>query len=345
MTSDKQLEYFRNPQTDFLKATPIEFLESLNGPVVIDISGIDSSRTRVFTTLIHGNEPSGIIAFHQWLLELSENQQRPFTNIRIIIPSIAAALNSPVFTTRFQVGCKDLNRCFDSKEEACEQTELANEIEAAIRQVKPESVIDMHNTSGSSPAFSVAVKAGDSEKNLAAFFCNQLIHSQIRLGALMELDFNCPIVTIECGGSEDTISVKRAYYGIKQLTELDDLKIELENETVDVFNQPIRVRLKQGLSLAYSDTELVEENLVLVIDNERRNFGVTHKRTFLGWSKASCLETLSALNHQGKNICDELFEVNQGKLFTRKDLNFFMATDRANIAVADCLFYVTEVAS
>lgn len=344
MSSDKQLQYFSNPNTDFLKATPIHFLESLEGPVVIDITGTDTSRTRVFTTLIHGNEPSGLIAFHQWLLELTVSHQLPSTNIRIIVPSIEAALCKPVFTTRFIEGYKDLNRCFGSSDGSCEQTLLANEIELAIRDVAPEAIIDMHNTSGSSPAFSVAIKSDDSEKNLAAFFCNQLIHTQIRLGALMELDFNCPIVTIECGGSEDAISSKRAYQGIKQITELSDLKLELENDTVDVFNQPIRVQLNQGLSLAYSDSDIVEHSLVLSADNELRNFGVTHKETFLGWIKGSCSETLTAYNHQGENVCGELFHVAHGKLYTSKELNFFMATDSARIAAADCLFYVTEIA-
>jgi hypothetical protein len=343
VSSKQQLHYLNNPTPDILKASAIEFIESLKGPVVIDITGKDNSRTRVITTLIHGNEPSGLIAFHQWFEELTTTNSLPSTNIRIIIPSTVAALYPPLFSTRFMPGCKDLNRCFGQEDDSCEQIALANEIEVAIRAVRPEAVIDIHNTSGSSPAFSVAIRSGDSEKNLAAFFCNQLIHTQIKLGAVMELDFKCPIVTIECGGSEDAISIKRAYHGIKQFTELDDLKIELKNETVDVHKNPIRVMLNPGLSLAYADTDIADIDLVLVADNERRNFGVTHKGTFLGWIKGTCSGTLSALNQQQKNICEELFEIKQGKLFSRRDLNFFMATDRANIAIADCLFYVTSM--
>ncbi len=344
MNSEKQLQYITNPDQSILKSTPTEFLESIGGPVVIDISGHDSSRTRLFSTLIHGNEPSGFIAFHQWLQQLAVSKQIPTTNIRIIIPSVAAALNPPLFTCRYLSGCKDLNRCFGSNRQQGEQYLLANEIETAIRAVNPEAIIDLHNTSGSSPAFSVAIASADAEKNLAAFFCNQLIHTEIRLGALMELDFGCPIVTIECGGADDLVSVKRAYHGIKQITELNDLKIELENETVDVFKQPIRVQINSSKNLAYADHKIKDVSLVLVSDNERRNFGVTHSGTFLGWLEGSCNEVIIAKNQAGENVSNQLFEVKNGKLYTAKNLNFFMATDRADIAKGDCLFYITEVA-
>jgi len=344
VNSNTQFKILIAPGVAVIKTTAVEFLESLRCPVIIDIPGIDSSRTRVFTTLIHGNEPSGLIAVHQWLLELESARKRPHTNIRIIIPSVLAALNPPIFHARYLDGSKDLNRCFGSQQIDDQQYLLANQIEAAIREVNPETIIDIHNTSGSSPAFCVSVKAGVLEKNLAAFFCNQLIHTEIRLGAVMELDFDCPIVTIECGGCDDLVSVKRAHHGIKQMAEVDDLKIELENESVDVCRHPIRVQINPQFTLAYSDNELQNINLVLVADNERRNFGTTHKGTFLGWIKGTCRETLTALNPIGINVCEELFDVRQGKLYTAKDLNFFMATDRADIAVGDCLFYVTEVA-
>ncbi len=342
MNHEKQLQYLVNPDLDLLKLTPIEFLQSIAVPTVIDITGKDQSRTRVFTTLIHGNEPSGLIAFHQWLRENTSSDRKPATNIRIILPSITAALTEPVFSHRFLSGCEDLNRCFGFDDKTGEQYQLAAEIVEAINAVKPEAVIDLHNTSGCSPAFSVAVSAGTEEKNLAAFFCNHLIHTEIRLGALMEQQFNCPIVTIECGGSDEIISVKRAYHGIKLIAEMSDLGIELENEAVDIYKDPVRVLLNGGLTLAYSDEQVEDKSLVLMSDNERRNFGITHAGTFLGWIKGNCIDYLTALSKTGKNISDELFKVEQGKLYTAKDLNFFMATDRADIAVRDCLFYVIE---
>ena len=52
-----------------IKPTALEFLRQLDGLTVFDIKGKDSSRTRVLTTLIHGNEPSGFIASHLWFAQ------------------------------------------------------------------------------------------------------------------------------------------------------------------------------------------------------------------------------------------------------------------------------------
>ena len=45
----------------------LHWLESLGGATAWLVPGRDRSRTRVVTTLLHGNEPSGFVALHDWL--------------------------------------------------------------------------------------------------------------------------------------------------------------------------------------------------------------------------------------------------------------------------------------
>ena len=52
---------------DTIPENPLAFLESLSGATAWRIPGRDRSRCRVVTTLLHGNEPSGLLAVHSWL--------------------------------------------------------------------------------------------------------------------------------------------------------------------------------------------------------------------------------------------------------------------------------------
>ncbi|MBA6376000.1 hypothetical protein H4J64_12340, partial [Colwellia sp. BRX8-2] len=91
-----EITYLKNPGSLLLKADYIQFLMTLTGPTVIDITGSDQDKCRVFTTLLHGNEPSGLIAMHRWLTA-NEQLPLPTTNVRFIICSVEAANISPLF--------------------------------------------------------------------------------------------------------------------------------------------------------------------------------------------------------------------------------------------------------
>ena len=107
------IEYLKNPNGITLKADFKQFLLSLDVPTVIDISGKDQNRCRVIVTLLHGNEPSGLIAIHRWLTSHKE-LPTPETNIRFIICSVEAANATPLLSHRILEGGIDINRCFGS---------------------------------------------------------------------------------------------------------------------------------------------------------------------------------------------------------------------------------------
>ena len=58
------ISYFDESFRFQIALTAIGFLQQLNGLSIFDIKGVDQSRSRVITTLIHGNKPSGFIASH-----------------------------------------------------------------------------------------------------------------------------------------------------------------------------------------------------------------------------------------------------------------------------------------
>ena len=95
-----EITYLKDPIQSELQADFTQFLLSLTGPTVIDISGKNPSKSRVITTLLHGNEPSGLIAMHRWLTQEGEIPT-PEVNLRFIICSVEAASTGSLFTHRF----------------------------------------------------------------------------------------------------------------------------------------------------------------------------------------------------------------------------------------------------
>jgi hypothetical protein len=325
----------QNTVQTLLTLSPVSFLRNLQGLAAIDIEGLDEGRWRVISTLIHGNEPSGLFALHRWLSE----QHQPATNIRIIISSVTAALTEPLFKHRFLPGEEDLNRCFS----ATGNNQIharANQINALIREVQPEAVVDLHNTSGSGPAFCVSTKDGGTERALASFFCQSMILTGLKIGSLMEQDFACPIITIECGGSQDSRSHDVAYQGIKEFTNAMDCCAGHQPNRIEVLKHPLRVELNKGVSLSYNFERDKSVNVCICASIEHHNVGITGKGTFLAWINEGGLGNLQVKDEHGLELQSDLFELQDGRLLTSKDMRLFMATTRVDIAQTDCLFYV-----
>jgi len=336
-----EMNYLSNPDLVILKADYEQFLLSITGPTVIDIKGKDSSRCRVINTLLHGNEPSGLIAVHRWLTE-EFKLPVPETNIRIIICSVEAASVRPLFSTRYVKDGKDLNRCFGSDQET-DYYRRANLIEQAIRDVAPEAIVDLHNTSGYGPPFAVSPSITTDGLSLASFFCQTMILSSIHLGALMELDFGCPVVTIECGGSHDEQSHEVAFEGIQHIATCPDINYFHQEKSVDVIYRPLRLQIKPGIELSYSEHDEGYEGVTLKSNIEQFNYGSACQGQMLGWLDENGLDNLQLLDDAKENVIEEYFCTRDSQLVCAVHVRIFMATTIKNIAQNDCLFYVVKV--
>ncbi|WP_371189111.1 succinylglutamate desuccinylase/aspartoacylase family protein [Thalassotalea maritima] len=335
-----EIVYLKDPDMQTLKADYEQFLLSLCAPTVIDISGQQQHRTRVIVTLIHGNEPSGLIACHRFLTSLNGGS-RPITNVRFIICSIEAATLRPRFSHRYLPGGEDLNRCFNQNGKAG-YVQRAKLIAEAISEVTPEVVVDLHNTSGFSPAFSVSIMKNEMALSITSLFCHALILSQIRLGALMEQDFGCPTITIECGGSQDAQSHEVAYLGISKLAHWDNIQNCHQQNPVGIYLNPLRLQIKNHIPLHYADIDLGEAGVTLIDHIEQHNFGIVYAEQMLGWVDHHGLDNLTLLDANGIEQINAYFHLRGNQLLPKRPIRIFMATRQADIARNDCLFYLVN---
>jgi len=345
-----EINYITNPQWQDLYADYEQFLLSLTGPTVIDLPGKDNSRCRVFLTLMQGDEPSGVIAMHRYLTESIELAFIPETNIRFIICSVEAALQKPLFSTRYTDGGMDINRCFgkhcstecvgDIQSGYCQRASI---IEQAIRDVKPEMVFDLHNASSPTPTFAVCSTVTTDTLSLASFFCQTLILSDLHIGSIMEQDFSCPFITIECGGGQDEQAHEVAFAGISQVCKCDAIGYTHQEKSVEVIYRPLRLQLKKGVNLSFAQHDEGYCGVTLKDNIECFNFGSAHQDEMLGWTDGQGLNNLQLFDNKGNDVLDMYFYTRENQLVCRHNIKLFKATTNKTIATKDCLFYLVKV--
>lgn len=307
------------------------FLHSLAGPTVFHFNGQKTGQTRVITTLLHGNEPSGFKA----LYHLLKQNFKPKYNTQIIVASVVAAATEPEFSHRMLPGKRDLNRCFAAPYTDL-QGKLAESIRDYITSLSPEFVIDIHNTSGSGPAFAVVTENSQLHMALASYFCYRQIWTDISLGSLMECQFGCPVITIEGGGCQDEAADKTVLQGLINLLNSETIS---QQHLMQTLKHPRRVELMAEATLTYHDTIDRDADVTILPSIEKYNFGTTQAGTLLGFIKSN---TFSSLKLDDHSDITRFFAIDQQCLKTLKNLNMFMITSRIDIAKSDCLFYFVE---
>jgi hypothetical protein len=332
----RRFRFLRDPAPGELGGSVEEFLTLLGGPACLLISGRDPGRCRALVTLLHGNEPSGVLALHRWL----RSGERPAVNLVCIVASVGAALTEPLFTHRMPPRARDLNRCFRPPFDDA-QGKLAEEILELLRVHRPEAVIDMHNTSGSGPSFAVCTFADRAHDALAALFTRRLIVSQLHLGALMERsDRDCPTVTIEVGGRLDQEAHRCAFEGLCRYAAVEHLYAGAPAPAaIEQLRDPVRLELRDGVSLTYADVPSMEHDITLCTDIEHHNFGTVAPTVLLGWTGGEPTRLFRAVDAGGACAVARLVTVEAGQLRPAQALKLFMITSNAAIAESDCLFY------
>lgn len=343
-----EINYLQDPSWQDLHADYEQFLLSMTGPTVIDITGLDTQKCRVIITLLQGSEPSGLIALHRWATT-RDVKKLPSTNLRFIICSVEAACIKPLFSKRFIDGGKDINRCFGNldfdkgqREKHSGSYERAQLIEKTIKEVNPEMVIDLHNAPSPGPTFAISPIITTETLSLASFFCQTLIISDLQLGSLMEQDFSCPFITIECGGRVDEQAHEVAYAGICHIANYEDIHYIQQEKNVEIIYLPLRLQIKEGVNLSYAEHDEGYGGITLKKNVDYFNFGGANQDEMIGWIDGNGLENLQLLNKHGGNVINEYFYTRENQLVCKQNLRLFKATTDKQIALNDCLFYVVK---
>ncbi len=330
------IRYWYHPAPVNLGENVEQFLREMDGPTLIHVPGQDRSRKRALSTLLHGNEPSGTKAVYRWLREAPT----PAVDMLIFIGSVKTTLQEPLFFYRHLPHDKDLNRCFREPFEG-EQGRLAKAFLDILQEMQPESLVDIHNTSGMGPAFAVAMKQDAAHEALTSLFCERMLVTGLRLGALFEYsERNVPTITIECGGAQDPRSDEIAYLGlVRYANAVDVLSPPAADWALDILHEPVRVEISADATIRYREQPDTTVDITLPPDVEKLNFGGVSPDVVLGWIGPDGWEKIRVQTAKGLDVKANVLRTEAGVLFPAQPLKLFMVTTNPAIAKSDCLFY------
>lgn len=328
----------QDPEPSTLGDSPFALLRTLAQPTEIRVTGRDSSRARALSTLLHGNEPSSVIAIHRWL----QSGRRPAVDISIFVMAVEAALAPPSFSKRMLPGRRDLNRCFFPPFHGLDGS-LAEAMLARLHRRPFEALVDLHNNTGRNPPYGIINRRGTERLNLVNLFTQSCcVLSDLHVGALTEaIVDDIPSVAIECGHAADSAAHEVAFTGIEQFVTRPTLSLSGPvNRPIGLFDRPIRVELRRGLSVAFDKAPHPHAELTLRADIDTHNFRTVERGTVLGWLHADASWPFVAHTGDNEDVSRDHFDIRDGKLVHDSDLVPIMMTTNAQIALVDCLCYL-----
>jgi hypothetical protein len=336
----REISIGANPRNDLFPADESAFLESLGGPTLLRLEGRDSSRVRVLSTLLHGNEPSGLRAVIRYL----RSGELPATDVIFFIGSVHTALTEPRFSYRTLPGEIDANRCWTNHGDT-PQGKVASRALTRIVDASPECLVDLHNNTGHNPAYGVAFRVGPAEQSLVSLFADRIVHTPIELGTLVEATVPFfPSVTVECGRAGDSAADEAAWAGLQRYLAPTEHDLTQPLRRLIHLEEPVRVCVRRGVELAFGDIEDSDAPFTVSADIDRHNFERLPAGSPIGWVHDDTGWPIEAVGHDGTECSRELFEVTSGVLRTRCDFIPIMMTTSQVIAKSDCLFYAVQPA-
>lgn len=317
------------------------FLELLGGPSLLHLTGRDPSRVRVVSTLLHGNEPSGLRAVIRFL----RSGDVPATNVLFFIGAVETALAEPGFAHRALPGERDANRCWTPPWDT-PQGRVAETVLKRIHAANPECLVDLHNNTGHNPAYGVAFHIGHAELSLVSLFADRVVHTPLELRTLVEATVEqFPSVTIECGRAGDGAADEVAWEGLWRYLDWDQIDFERPSTPLMLLEDPIRVCVRPEIDLAFADAAEEAVSLTISRDIDRHNFERLAAGSPIGWVKRNVDWPIEAVGPDGLDCSRQYFEEDSGVLRTRRDFIPIMMTTNRTIAKSDCLFYAVQTAT
>jgi len=323
---------------DDIPPTADALLDALAGPTWLRRAGRDRTRTRAVSTLLHGNEPSGLRALHALL----RRDRPPAVDLVAIIGAVEAARAEPRHSHRVapRPGARDLNRCFRAPFDGPDGA-VAGLLLDRLGGARPEALVDLHNNTGHNPAYAIGSGEDRPRRALASLFTPLYVFSPLRLGSLAEaFDDALPAITVECGRAGDPAADAYATAALARYADIDALPVDPGPLTI--FRDPVRVTLRPGVSIAFAERPDPVADVTLTGDVDRHNFSTLPAGEELGWVRDGARLPLQAVDGDGRDRAPEHLVVDGGRLRARVDFVPIMMTTSPRAALADCLFYIVR---
>ncbi len=317
----------------FLTAKAEELYTVLKAPTLFHLEGV-KSQPLFISTLLHGNETTGLYAI-QRLLKKYSGKQLPRA-VSVFVGNIEAAKENQ----RRLDHQDDYNRIWpgtlhrDSAEKDMMQT-----VARIMRKKKPFASIDIHNNTGKNPHYACINNLNPHGLVLASEFSDIAVYFTSPKGVQSSAfsDF-CPATVLECGQSGDRSGEDHALNYLENILALDDLSSPLKHK-LKLHHTIARVTLLPTVTLGI---DAGQSGLNLNALLEENNFQLIAAGTEFASVSNDIEKFIVVSSESNEDVTDEYIERADHKLLFKKPVILSMFTTCETAMRQDCICYFME---
>jgi len=334
VTTEKLIELDYIPD-GLLDASPQSLHSILPQPCLIHLAG-KSSSTLFVSVLLHGNEPTGLLAV-QALLKKYQQQQLP-RSLSLFFGNTEAASHG----LRRLDQQADFNRIWPGTPiEECRETRMAAKIVDAMKTRELFASIDIHNNTGLNPHYACITSLEPEFLQLATLFGRFVVYftrpQGVQSGCFAKL---CPAVTLECGRPDQRYGVEHALDFLESCLHLAQFPTHpVHHQDIDLFHTVAQVKIKDNIQFSFSDPDA---DLLLSTDLEQLNFNEVSAGTVIGTITNSIELPLVAVDEHGQDVSEQFFSIEKNQLIISRTTMPSMLTLNEKVIQQDCLCYLME---
>lgn len=315
-----------------------EIIEGYQRPTIIHLEGRDKTRPIFVSTLLHGNERSGVEAMTM-LIDKYLEKGLP-VSLTWLIGNVEAAKHDK----RFMPLGEDFNRIWHEDNRAVRGHLVARVCE--LMKANPYTVcIDVHNNTGVNPYYSCIAKLDRKHLYFASLFSSTAIYfRQPETSQTIFLSSLLPSITLECGRSIDKGGARLAAQFIDDLM-LFKSQVNRLARKLNVFRSEYRLKIRGKIGIEIDDktrVHLAEPNKIIIFSNiEKLNFCELNEKTCIGLAANLSLDDIFEIDPMHEDDKAEVgVLVENGKIYLEKGTIASMFSTNIEAIYSDCLCYL-----
>ena len=301
-----------------------------DGPALICLKGESSEKPVLIATLLHGNEDSGFNGLKHYL---SKTEKLP-RDLYIFLGNPVAA----EYQQRRLDSQLDYNRIWVDGSSV--ENKTAMETLDFLKDKNLFAAIDIHNSTGHSPYFTVINSLDDKVVYLAEQFSKHVLHfpdlKEVLSNAMLKL---CPCITAECGKTNHPEGSIKAYEFIKQFMNLKKFPENIKNKNSHLFEVAAKIKTPSKIDFSFDS---IDSPLYLDKDLDSFNLQQLEVGTQFGCVQNEKEDRLEVYNCADQLITDDFFTYEDNLIKLKMQMTPAMLTLNKKVNSQDCLGYLMK---
>ena len=334
-------EFLDGPPDELLRATPADAVRWLGRPTLLRVPGRGDQAPRAIACLLHGDESTGLEA----VLKVLRRRRTYAFDLYVVVGNVRAAAEPPGFAHRFLDDQEDFNRVWGLDEPTTGQRLAAAAILERLRGAGLETLVDVHNNTGTNPFYAITTRDAPGDLNLATLFTSTLLRWDLAAHTLMEaLSDDVAAIAVECGLPGRPESLAFAVDGLRRYLGEPPLPTDRVVRDFDRLGGLRKVTIRPEVNFRFGQDHEPpddESDFVIAADADLLNFVQVPAGHVIGRIRPDAALPLLARAADGADVTHDHFAVRGDEVVTTRPTTPVMMTRTVAAARKDCLFYVS----